>query len=79
MILGVHVEVFLALTCAMFLTAVALVLEFLAHQSHKSAERYRNSGFIFVNLTTGSVSPVTNWCSSKQITSAVLRSTAHRQ
>ncbi|HEY1472299.1 MAG TPA: hypothetical protein VGF61_24885 [Candidatus Acidoferrum sp.] len=47
MILGVHLEVFLALTYAMFLVGVAFSLECLAGHSQKRAERYRNSGFIY--------------------------------
>jgi len=47
MIFGVHAEVFLAGSYAVFLVAVALFLEFLARKSHKRAESYRNSGFIY--------------------------------
>ena len=47
MIVGLHLEVFLALTYAVFLMGVALFLEFLARQSHKKAEDYRNSGFVY--------------------------------
>lgn len=47
MISGVHVEVLLALLYAMFLMGVAFVLEWLARRSHKRADGYRNSGFIY--------------------------------
>lgn len=47
MILGVHLEVFLAVVYALFLLAVALLLERLARRSQKRAEGYRNSGFIY--------------------------------
>ena len=47
MISGVHVEVVLAVTYAIFLVGVALVLEFLARHSHERSERYRNSGFVY--------------------------------
>jgi hypothetical protein len=47
MISGVHVEVILASTYAIFLVVVAFVLEFLARHSHKRSEGYRNSGFIY--------------------------------
>lgn len=47
MISGVHVEVVLAASCAIFLVAVAFVLELLARHSHKRSERYRNSGFVY--------------------------------
>ena len=47
MILGLHVEVLLALIYALFLMAVAFFLEFLARHSHKRAEGYRNSGFTY--------------------------------
>ena len=47
MILGVHVEVLLALIYAFFLIGVASFLEFLARHSHKRAEGYRNSGFTY--------------------------------
>jgi hypothetical protein len=45
MIGGLHIEVFLALSYALFLMAVAFVLERLARRSEKRAEGYRNSGF----------------------------------
>jgi hypothetical protein len=38
MILGVHVEVLLALVYALFLMAVAFLLELVARHSHKRAE-----------------------------------------
>jgi len=47
MILGLHVEVLLALIYALFLMAVAFFLELLARQTHKRAEAYRNSGFTY--------------------------------
>jgi hypothetical protein len=47
MIPGVHVEVVLAVTYAIFLIAAAFVLELLARHSHKRSDRYRNSGFIY--------------------------------
>lgn len=47
MISGVHVEVVLAASYAIFLVAVAFVMELLARHSHKRSERYRNSGFVY--------------------------------
>ena len=47
MISGVHVEVVLAASYAIFLVGVAFVLEFLARHSHKRSEHYRNSGFVY--------------------------------
>ena len=47
MILGVHLEVFLASAYALFLTGVAFFLERLARRSQKRAEGYRHSGFIY--------------------------------
>lgn len=47
MVSGVHVEVLLAASYAIFLTGVAFVLELLARHSHKRSERYQNSGFIY--------------------------------
>jgi len=47
MISGVHIEVVLAVTYAVFLAGVAFVLETLAQHSHKRSERYRNSGFVY--------------------------------
>ena len=44
---GLHNEVFLALTYALFLMAVAFLLERLARRSQKRAEGYRSSGFIY--------------------------------
>lgn len=44
---GVHVEVVLAVTYAVFLVGVAFILELLARHSHKRSERYRNSGFVY--------------------------------
>ena len=48
MISGVHTEVVLAASYAIFLTTVAVGLELLARHSHKRSERYRNSGFIYL-------------------------------
>ena len=47
MILGVHIEIVLAASYAIFLTAVAVGMELLARHSHKRSERYRNSGFTY--------------------------------
>ena len=47
MISGVHIEVVVAATYAVFLAGVAFVLETLAQHSHKRSERYRNSGFVY--------------------------------
>jgi hypothetical protein len=47
MIRGVHLEVFQALAYALFLMAVAFLLECLARRSQKRSEGYRNSGFIY--------------------------------
>jgi hypothetical protein len=47
MIPGVHPQVVLAASYAIFLTTVAVGLEFLARVSHKRSERYRNSGFTY--------------------------------
>ena len=47
MISGVHIEVVLAASYAVFLAGVAFVLETLAQHSHKRSERYRNSGFVY--------------------------------
>jgi len=48
MISGVHVEVVLSAGYAIFLSAVAFVLELLARHSHQQSERYRNSGFVYL-------------------------------
>lgn len=48
MISGVHVEVILAASYAIFLVVMAFVLELLACQSHKRSERYHNSGFVYL-------------------------------
>jgi hypothetical protein len=45
---GVHVEVVLGASYAIFLVGVACMLEFLARHSHKRSERYRNVGFVYV-------------------------------
>jgi hypothetical protein len=47
MILGLHLEVFLAVGYALFLAGVALVLELLARHIHHRTENYRISGFIY--------------------------------
>lgn len=47
MISGVHVEVLLAATYAIFLAGVAFLLEMLARHSHRRSEHYRNSGFTY--------------------------------
>src|SRR6516162_2535128 len=47
MILGIHLEVFLALAYALFLVAVAAVLEYLARRSQQRAEGYQNAGFVY--------------------------------
>jgi len=47
MISGVHIEVVLAATYAVFLAGVAFILETLAQHSHKRSERDRNSGFVY--------------------------------
>jgi hypothetical protein len=44
-ILGLHLEVLLALAYAAFLICVAGALELAARKSHKRAEEYRNLGF----------------------------------
>jgi hypothetical protein len=44
---GVHLEVFLALAYALFLMAVAFLLERLARRSQRRAEGYQHSGFIY--------------------------------
>jgi hypothetical protein len=47
MISGVHIEVVLGAIYAIFLVAVAFLLELLARHSHKRSDRYRNSGFVY--------------------------------
>ena len=47
MILGVHVELFLAASYALFLAGAAFLLEAVARRSHRRAEDSRNSGFIY--------------------------------
>ena len=47
MIWGIHLEVFLALSYALFLVGVAFLLERLARRSQKRAEGYHNAGFIY--------------------------------
>ena len=45
--MGLHAEVFLSLSYALFLMGVAVLLELLARKSHKRAEDYRNAGFVY--------------------------------
>jgi len=47
MLEGIHVEVLLAASYTVFLAGVAFLLEWLARHSHKRAEHYRNSGFVY--------------------------------
>jgi hypothetical protein len=47
MIFGAHIEVLLALVYALFLAAVACLLELLARHSQERAEDYRLSGFVY--------------------------------
>ena len=49
MMSGVHVEVVLAASYAIFLAGVAFILELLARHSHQRSERYRNSGFVYLH------------------------------
>jgi hypothetical protein len=44
---GIHVEVVLAVSYALFLVGVAFLLEGLARHSHRRSERYQYSGFIY--------------------------------
>jgi hypothetical protein len=48
MMAGVHVEVVLAASYAIFLVGVAFILELLARHSHQRSERYRNAGFVYL-------------------------------
>jgi hypothetical protein len=48
MMSGVHIEVVLAGGYAIFLVGVAFVLELLARHSHQRSERYRSSGFVYL-------------------------------
>jgi hypothetical protein len=48
MMAGVHVEVVLAASYAIFLVGVAFILELLARHSHQRSERYHNSGFVYL-------------------------------
>ena len=48
MISGVSVEVVLAASYALVLAAVAFVLELVARHSHERSERYRSSGFVYI-------------------------------
>jgi hypothetical protein len=48
MMSGVHIEVVLAASYAIFLVGVAFILEFLARHSYKRSDRYRNVGFVYV-------------------------------
>lgn len=47
MIGGLHIEVLLAGGYALFLVAIAFILELLARHSHRRSEHYRNSGFVY--------------------------------
>jgi hypothetical protein len=47
MIYGLHIEVLLALAYAVFLAAVAFLLEVIGRKSHRRADGYRHSGFIY--------------------------------
>jgi hypothetical protein len=47
MISGVHVEVILAISYAIFLIGMAFTLECLARHSHQRSERYRTAGFVY--------------------------------
>ena len=47
MILGIHLEVLLAVSYGFFLMAVALALEALARRSQKRAQNYHNTGFVY--------------------------------
>lgn len=47
MVLGLHLEVLLALIYVLFLAGVAFLLEFLASHAQKRSERYKSSGFIY--------------------------------
>jgi Transposase DDE domain len=51
MISGIHVEVLLGVAYAIVLVTVACVLERVARHSHKRADRYRNSGFVYFQKT----------------------------
>src|ERR1700731_2543340 len=51
MMSGVHVEVVLPAGYAVFLVGLAFVLECLARHSHQRSERYRHSGFVYVEET----------------------------
>jgi hypothetical protein len=48
MMSSVHVEVVLAASYAIFLGGAAFFLECLARHSHRRSERYRHSGFMYV-------------------------------
>jgi hypothetical protein len=45
---GVHIEVVLAASYAIVLVGIAFILELLARHSHQRSERYRNSGFVYM-------------------------------
>src|SRR5579872_630564 len=45
---GMHIEVVLAASYAIVLVGVAFILELLARHSHQRSERYRNSGFVYM-------------------------------
>ena len=45
---GIHIEVALAASYAIVLVGIAFILELLARHSHQRSERYRNSGFVYM-------------------------------
>jgi hypothetical protein len=45
---GIHIEVVLAASYAIVLVGIAFILELLARHSHQRSERYRNSGFVYM-------------------------------
>ena len=47
MIAGIHIEVLLAASYAVFLVGVAALLEILAGRSHRRSEQYPNAGFTY--------------------------------
>ncbi len=47
MIHGVHIEVILAGGYALLLVGVAVILDFVARNSHHRSEHYRHSGFVY--------------------------------
>ena len=56
----VHLEVLLADGYALFLVALAAILEFVARHSHHRSERFRNASFVYKRqLDVGNVRPDT--------------------